>query len=148
MSPQTPYLLLRCRRPNTSSMPAKIHGLASPGISKSSKISNHLRSFYSPGTVAPGKTQLGADFGLHHLGNCIAWAHSGQLQTRWEHHHPAPAQLILHRGWRLVVSGYIQSLHPTGLGKSLPLNCQHQSKLNYKGRVYSAHTKGSPQLPS
>ena len=65
-----------------------------------------------------------------------------------EHHHPAPAQLILHKGKRLVASGHNPSLQLTGLGKSLPLNCQKQSKLNYKGREYSAHMKSIHQVPS
>ena len=66
-----------------------------------------------------------------------------------EHHHPAPAQLIFHRGQRLVVSGHSQSLKLTGLYKSLPLTCQQQSRLNYKRTVvYSAHTKDIPQVPS
>ena len=61
---------------------------------------------------------------------------------------PCPAQLILHRGQRLVLSSYSQSLQLTGLGKSLPLICQQQPRVNYKSRVYSAHTKGAPQVPS
>ena len=47
-----------------------------------------------------------------------------------------------------MVSGQIQSLQLTGLGKSLPLVCQQQPRLNYKRRVYSAHMKGTPQVPS
>ena len=95
-------------------------------------------------SMAPGRTQVGADLGLHHLGNLWANEPHGQLQTMLEHHHPAPAQLILHGGQRLVVRGHSQSLQLTGLGKSLPLICQQQSKLNYKRRVFSAHMKGEP----
>ena len=47
-----------------------------------------------------------------------------------------------------MVSGHSQSLQLTGLGKSLPLTCQQQPRLNYKRRVYSGHTKGSPQVSS
>ena len=47
-----------------------------------------------------------------------------------------------------MVSGHCQSLQLTGLGKSLPLIRQQQPRLNYKRRVYSAHTKGTPQVPS
>ena len=36
----------------------------------------------------------------------------------------------------------------TGLGKFLPLICQQQPRLNYKRRMYSAHTKSAPQIPS
>ena len=61
-----------------------------------------------------------------------------------EHYHPAPAQLILHGGRRVVVSGHSQSLLLTGLGKSLPLICQQQPMLNHKKRVYSTHMKGIP----
>ena len=85
----------------------------------------------------------GADLGLYHPGNPRASAPSGQLQTMSEHHHPAPAQLIL-RWQRLVVSGHSQSLQLTGLGKSLPLTGQQQSRLNYTRRVYSSNKKGTP----
>ena len=60
----------------------------------------------------------------------------------------SPSQLISHRGQRLVVSGHIQSLKLTGLGKSIPLICQQHPSLNYKRRVYSAHTKGTPRVNS
>ena len=46
-----------------------------------------------------------------------------------------------------MVSGHSQSLQLIGLDKSLPLICQQQSSLNYKRRVHSAHTKGSPRVP-
>ena len=46
-----------------------------------------------------------------------------------------------------MVSGHSQSLQLTALGKSLPLTYQQQPRLNYK-KVYSAHTKGTPQIPS
>ena len=36
---------------------------------------------YSSGRVALGKTQVGADLGLHHLGNPRANIPGGQLQT-------------------------------------------------------------------
>ena len=63
-----------------------------------------------------------------------------------ENHHPAPTQLILHGGRRLVVSGHSQSLQPTGLGKSLSLICQQQPRLNYKTRVYSVDTNNAPRV--
>ena len=47
-----------------------------------------------------------------------------------------------------MVSVHSQSLQLTGLGKSLPLICQKQPRLNYKRRVYSVHTMGAPQIPS
>ena len=65
-----------------------------------------------------------------------------------ERHHPAPAQLILHVGWRFVVCGPSQSLQLTGLGKSFALICQQQPRLNYKRRVYSVHMECAPQVPS
>ena len=97
--------------------------------------------------MAPCKTQVGADPGLHYLGNLRDCAPSGQLQTTVEYHHPALAQLILHGGQSLVVSGHSQFLQLTGLGKFLPLICQQQPSLNYKRRVYSTHMKGAPQVP-
>ena len=91
---------------------------------------------------------MGAGLGLQHPGNPRASAPSGQLQTTLEHHYPAPAKLILHGGQRLIISGHSQPLKLTGLGKSLPLIYQQQPRLNYKRRVYSAHTKGTPHVPS
>ena len=65
-----------------------------------------------------------------------------------KYHHPAPAQLILHGGQRLVVSGHSQSLQLNGLGKSLTLTYQQQSRLSYKRGVYSANMMGIPQISS
>ena len=96
--------------------------------------------------VAPDRTQVVTDLGLYHPGNPRACAPSGQLLTMSEHHHPARAQLIFHGGPRLMASGYSQSLQLTGLGKSLLLTCQQQSRLNYKRRVYSTHTEGILQV--
>ena len=135
-------------RPGTSSSQISFTAWLHVGISKPSTSSSHLRLLCSSVKKALGKTQVGADLGLHHPGNPRARAPSGQLQTISEHHHPDPAQLIHHRGQRLVVSGHSQSLQLTGLGRSLPLTCQQQPKLKYKRRVYPAHTKGTPQMPS
>ena len=94
--------------------------------------------------MALGITQVGAELGLYHLGKPRACIPSGQIQTMSEHHYPAPTQLILHRGWKFVVSAYSQSLQLTGLGKSLPMICQQQPRLNYKRKVYSVHMEGAP----
>ena len=118
------------------------------GIFKPSTSSSHLRLLYNSCRVALSRTQFGDDFGLCHPGNPRACTPSGQLQTMLEHHYPAPAQLILHGGQMLVDSGHRQSLQLTGPGKSLPLTWQQQSRLNYKRRVYSAHMKGTPRVPS
>ena len=147
MSPQTLYLLLSGLRSWTNSSQPRFTAWLCLGTSKPSTSSSHLRLAYNSGRVAPGRTQAGADHGLHHPGNPRACAPGGQLQTTLEYHYPAPAQLILHRGQRLVVSGHSQSLQLSGLGKSFPLTCQQQSKLNYKRRVYSAHVDGTPQVP-
>ena len=144
MSSQPIYLLLSGFRPSTNSNQLRFTTWLCLGVSKPSTSNNHLRLLYSSCRVAPDKTQVGADLGLHHPGNPRACAPSGQLQTTLQHHHPAPTQLILHGWWRLVVSGHSQSLQLTGLGKSLPLSCQQQSRLNYKGRMYSAHTNSAP----
>ena len=48
----------------------------------------------------------------------------------------------------MVVSGHSQSLQLTGLGKSFPLICEQQSKLNYKRRLYSVYKQGAPGVPS
>ena len=86
----------------------------------------------------PGQATGGADLGLHHPGNPRASAHSRQLQTMSENHHPAPAQLIFHRGQKLVVNGHSQSLKLTGLGKTLPDIFQQQPRLTYKS-ILSPH---------
>ena len=98
--------------------------------------------------VAPGRSQVGVNLSMHHPGNHIACAPTGQLQTMLEYHHTAPAQLIHHGGQRLVVSGHSPSLQLTGLCKSLLFNCQQQSRLNYKRRVYSAPTEGTSPVAS
>ena len=48
------------------------------GISKPSITSSHLRLLYNSGGVAPGKTLVGDDLGLHHPGNPRASA-----PTQW-----------------------------------------------------------------
>ena len=92
--------------------------------------------------------QSGWPWAKHRWGLILAWPTqenpgasppSGKLQTMSEHLHPAPTQLILHGGWRLVVSGHSQCLQLTSLGKSYPLTYQQQSRLNYKRRLPSAH---------
>ena len=127
----------------TSSSLPRLTGRTHLCISKPSTNSSHLRLLYSSGMVAQSKTQVGTDLGLHHLGNPRASTPSGQPQTTSEHHHPALAQLILHRGQRLVVSGHSQSLQLTGLSKSLPFICQQQPRINYNRRVYSAKIKSA-----
>ena len=144
--PQPLYLLLSCSRLSTSSIQPRFTAWLLLGISKPTTSTSHLRLLYSSGTVVPGKTQVGGDLSLHHPENPRAYAPSGQLQTTSEHLYPAPRQLILHGVWRLVVNGHSPSLPLTGLGKSLPLTCQQQPRLNYKRRLYSAHWKGVPSL--
>ena len=131
-------------RPSTSNSRLRFIARLHLGISKSSTSSSHLRSLYSLARVALGKTQVGTDLGLHHPGNPRASVPSRQLKTTTEHHHPAPAQLILPRRWSVVVNGHNQSMQLTGLDKSLPLICQQQPRLNYKRRLYPAHTKYAP----
>ena len=91
---------------------------------------------------------MGVDLGLYCPGNPRANAPSGQLQTMSEHHHPALHSRSSMEGRGCVVIGHNQSLQMTGLGKSLPLICQQQPRLNYKRRVYSARMKGIPWVPS
>ena len=129
---QAPYLLLSGLRSSINSSQPRFAAWLHLGISKPSTSSSHLRLLYSSGKVALGKTEVGTDLGLHPPGNPRTRTSSGQLQTMLDHH-PVSAQLILHRGWRLVVSGHSQSLQLTDLGKSLPLTCQQQSRLNYRG---------------
>ena len=142
--PQPLYLLISHPRTGTSSCQTRFTAWLHLGISKSSTSSSHLRLLHSSGGWPWGKHRLGADLGLHHLGNTRASTPSGQLQAMSEDHCPAPAPLILHGGQSLVVSGHSQSLHLTGLGKSLHLSGTQQSRINYKRRVYSAHRKGTP----
>ena len=69
--------------------------------------------------MALRKTQVWADLDLYHPENPRVYAPHGQLQTTQEHHHRAPAQLILHQGQRLVVRGHSQPIQLTGIGKSM-----------------------------
>ena len=121
----------------------RLKGWLHLGISKPCTSSSHLSLLYSPGRVAQGKTHVGANLGLYHPGNPRVSIPSGQLQTMLKLHHPAPAQLILQRGWMLVVSGHRQPSQLIGLAKFLPLTCIQQARLN-KRRVYSAHRKDAP----
>ena len=61
-----------------------------------------------------------------------------------------PCPCMANLPWRVEVGGqcHSQSLQLTGLGKSLPLTCQQQSKLNYKRRVHPTHMKEPFQVPS
>ena len=124
-------------RPSTSSSQLRFTAWLHLGISKPSRSSSHLRLLYSLGRVSLGNTQVGAELALHHPGNPGACAHSGQLQIVSENHHPAIAQLILHGGGRLAVSGHSQSLQLTGLGKSLPLICQQPPRLLFQKNDWS-----------
>ena len=60
-----------------------------------------------------------ADLELHHPGNPRANIPSGQLHTILEHLHPVPAQLILHRGQRGVVSVHSQSLQHSRINRGV-----------------------------
>ena len=122
--PQPLYLLLSGCRHTISINQPRFTAWLCLGISKLSTSSSHLRLLYSLGRVTPGKTQAWAKLGLHHQEKPRACTPSGQQLTTSEHHQPAPAQLILHRGWRFVVSGHRQSLQLTSLYKSLPMTCQ------------------------
>ena len=136
-------LLLSGPRTGTSSREPRFTAWLCLGISKPKTSNSHLRLLYSSDRVALCKTQVA----------CLIWdtpvgGPSGHLQTTSEHHYPVPAQLILHRGQRLVISGHSQSLQLTGLGKSFPLFCQQQPRPNYKRRMCLAHMMGSSQYPA
>ena len=115
-------------RPGTSSSHLRFTDWLCLGISKPSTSSSHLRLLYSSFRAAPGGKQVGADLGLHHPGNPRASAPSGQLQTTSEHHHPAPAQWILHTGRRLVVSGHCQSFVADWPGQIPPIDLPTATK--------------------
>ena len=131
MKSQPLYPLLSVPRPSSSSSQPRFIAWFHLGISKPNISSSHLRLLCNSYRVAPGKTQVGVELGLYHPGNPRAFAPSGQLQTTSNDPHPAPAQLILNGGQRVLVSGHSQSLQLTDLDKSLPLACQQQSELNY-----------------
>ena len=135
-------------RPSTSRSQPGFTPWLCLGISKPSTSSSHLRLLCNSGRVASGETKVGTDLGLHHPGNPRASAPSGQLQTTLEHHHPAPAQLVLHGEQRLVVSGHSQSLQLTGLGMSLPLTCQQQPRLSYRGGCTQSTQKVHLEYPA
>ena len=76
-------------RPGTSSSQTRFTVWLHLGTSKPSISSSHLRLLCNSCWVAPGRSQVGADLDLHHLGKPRAHASSGELQTTLEHNHPA-----------------------------------------------------------
>ena len=52
-----------------------------------------------------------------------------------------------HKNFVLVTWGILYTTE-IGLGISLSLTCQQQSRLNYKRRMYSDHMEGAPQVSS
>ena len=108
--PSSPYLLISGPTSSNSSSQPRFTAWLPLGTCKPRTSSSHLILLYSSGRVALGRTEEGADLGLHHPGNSRACTLSGRLQTTLEHNHPGPAQLILHRERRLGVSSHSQSL--------------------------------------
>ena len=145
MSLPPPYLLLDGPRQDTSSSQPRFLAWLCLAISKPSKSNSHFQSIYSSGRVPQAKYRWGLTLACT---NRETPGPAHPVDSYRHHHHLTPAQLILHGGWKLMVSGHSQSLQLTGLGKSLPLTCQEQPRLNYKRTTYSAHTKGTPQVPS
>ena len=62
---------------------------------------------------------------------------------------PPPCPCTTDPPWKVEICGQwiLPDLHLTVLGNPLPVTC-HQSRLNYKRRVYSAHMEGTPQDPT
>ena len=110
ISPLPPRSFMKGSQAHTSSCQPTFTAWLCLRISKPSTSSSHLRLLYSSGRVTLGKTQLRTDLALHHWGNHRACVPTGQLHTMSKHH-----QLILYRGWRLVVSGHSKSLQLTSL---------------------------------
>ena len=131
--------------PCTSSSQPRFTAWLCLGISKPSTRSSHLRLPYSSGRMAPGKHRQG-------LTLACTTRKPQALNTQWtatDHSGaPPPCPCTANPQRRVVVSGHRQSLLLTGLDKSLPLICQQPPRLNYKRRVHSAPTEGTPQAPS
>ena len=122
--PQHKYFLLRGPSLGTSSSQPRFTAWLHQESLSPRTSSSHLRLQYSSGRVALGtKHSCGLTLACTTRGNPRACVPSGQLQTMSENLHPAPAQLMLHGGQRLVVSNHSQSLQLNGLVKSLPLTC-------------------------
>ena len=121
VSPQHPYVLLSGPRPGSNNSQPRFTAWLHLGTYSPARYWPSSDCFVVHANWAPDRTQVEADLGLHQPRNPRACAPSEQLQTMSEHHHPAPVQLILHGGWRLVIHGHSQSLQLTGLCKSLPL---------------------------
>ena len=145
MSLQSPYHLLSGPKHSTSSSQPRFTTWFCLWISKPSISSSHLSLLCRSGKVSQAKHRWGRTLPVP-LRKPRACAPNGEQQTLLEHHYFSPAQLILHKEQRLVVSGHSQSLQLTVLGKAIPLTCQQQSRLNYKRRVYSAHMEGTPPV--
>ena len=130
------------RPANTSSIQLRFTAWLSLGISEPSASCSHLRLLYNSGRVALSKTQVGADLGLHHLGNPRASTPSGQLQTTPEHHHPAPVQLVLPGAWSAEGGGQwsqpIFAVDRPGKIPPIDLPTATKSQLQEEG-VHSPH---------
>ena len=79
--PLAPVHLLSSPKPGTRGCQPRFTIWLHLGISKPSTSSSHLRLLYSLGRVAPDRTEVGDDLGLHDLGNPRACTPRGQLQT-------------------------------------------------------------------
>ena len=67
-APIPPDHLLSGHRPGTSSSQPRFTAWLHLGISKPTTTNSHLRLLYRSGRVAPGKTQVEDDLGLHYPG--------------------------------------------------------------------------------
>ena len=132
------------------------------------QVAATYRSLCSSFWVVPGEAQAVADLGLYLTGGLRASTPNGQLQTTLKHHpttatsntlkgglsrhlssagvRPALQGGILHC-WSSMVVAATPCSHQPG-GKSLPLMCQQQSRLNYNMRVYIANMEWHLECPA
>ena len=126
-----------------------IHSLDLPGnLQIRVAAISDLLLLYNSRRVAPGKTQVGGDLGMHPprkpLGLCTQWTATDHIKA------PPPCPCTSNPPQRAEIGGQWSQPVPAAdwHGSIPPMTCQQQPRLNYKRRVGSAHRKGAPQVPS
>ena len=145
MSPQHLYILLSGPRPGISNSQPRFTAWLHLRTSMPSTSSSHLKLLYSSCKVADHRWGLTLA--------CTTWKPQSLCTQSTATDHvrtQPPCPCMANLPWRVEVGGqcHSQYLKLTGLGKSLPLTCQQQSKLNYKRRVHPTHMKEPFQVPS
>ena len=134
-------------RPVNSSSQISFTAWLRLGISKPSTSSSHLRLLCNSDRMPWPKHRLGLTLAApprKPQGQHTQWTATDHIGE------PAACPCTVDPPERVEVGGQWSQpvLTADWPGKYLPLTRQHQSMFIYKRRVYSAHTKDTPQVPS